>query len=76
MILGGDVDYATTVFVDGDKVAFHEGLFAPFEIDVAGGEHLVAVVLHPAPESEPQASPPWARTGAPLEPHAIHLHPP
>jgi beta-mannosidase len=48
------IDYAATVFVDGEEVAFHEGLFAPFEIDVAEGEHLLAVVVHAAPESESQ----------------------
>jgi len=48
------VDYAATVFVDGEEAASHEGLFAPFEVDLAEGEHLLAVVVHPAPESEPQ----------------------
>ncbi|MFL5955355.1 MAG: glycoside hydrolase family 2 protein [Gaiellaceae bacterium] len=52
------VDYACTVLVDGDELARHEGLFSPFDVDVSayadGGEHLLAVVVHPAPESEPQ----------------------
>src|SRR5581483_10481067 len=52
------VDYACTVFVDGDELASHEGLFAPFDVDVSkyadGAEHLLAVVVHAAPVSEPQ----------------------
>ena len=48
------VDHAATVFVDGARVAEHEGMFLPFAIQVEPGEHLLAVVVHPAPESEPQ----------------------
>ena len=50
----GGVDYAATVFVDGVEVAHNEGMFRPFEIEVSEGQHLLAVVVHPAPESEPQ----------------------
>lgn len=48
------VDHACTVFVDGQEVGAHEGCFTPFEVEVPVGEHLLAVVIHPAPESEPQ----------------------
>jgi beta-mannosidase len=48
------VDYEATVFLDGDEVAHHVGLFTPFRVDVPEGEHLLAVALHPAPESEAQ----------------------
>ena len=52
------VDFSCTVLVDGRELAEHEGLFAPFDVDVSafadGAEHLLAVVVHPAPESEPQ----------------------
>jgi beta-mannosidase len=48
------VDHAATVFVDGQEVAHHEGAFTPFEVDVPEGEHQLAVVVHRAPESEPQ----------------------
>jgi beta-mannosidase len=48
------VDHEATVFVDGEEVARHVGLFGPFEVDVPEGEHLLAVVVHAAPESEPQ----------------------
>jgi beta-mannosidase len=52
------VDFACTVLVDGRELATHEGLFAPFDVDVSGfadgAEHLLAVVVHPAPVSEPQ----------------------
>jgi beta-mannosidase len=52
------VDYACTVLVDGVELATHEGLFAAFDVDVRayadGREHLLAVVVHPAPQSEPQ----------------------
>jgi beta-mannosidase len=55
----GGVDYAATVLVDGTVVARHEGMFTPFDVDVTaglqdGGEHLLAVVVHAAPDSEPQ----------------------
>lgn len=53
------VDYSATVVVDGKVLGEHEGMFAPFEVDAtdamaSGGRHLVAVVVHPAPPSEPQ----------------------
>jgi beta-mannosidase len=48
------VDHAATVFVDGEEVASHEGAFTPFRVHVGPGEHLLAVVVHPAPRSEPQ----------------------
>jgi hypothetical protein len=48
------VDYEATVFLDGVEAAHHVGCFAPFEVDVPPGEHLVCVVVRPAPESEPQ----------------------
>jgi beta-mannosidase len=48
------VDHAATVFVDGEEAGRHEGAFTSFEVDVPGGEHVLAVVVHPAPESEPQ----------------------
>jgi beta-mannosidase len=52
------VDYACTVFVDGRELARHESMFRPFDVDVSafadGAEHLLAVVVHPAPASEPQ----------------------
>jgi beta-mannosidase len=48
------VDHTATVFVDGEEVAEHEGAFTPFEIELPGGEHLLAVAVHAAPESEAQ----------------------
>jgi beta-mannosidase len=48
------VDHAATVFVDGVEAGSNAGMFRPFGIDVAGGEHQLAVVVHPAPECEPQ----------------------
>ena len=48
------VDHAATVFVDGERVTEHEGVFVPFDVSVPAGEHLLAVVVHPAPASEPQ----------------------
>ncbi|MFF0792624.1 glycoside hydrolase family 2 protein [Streptomyces spiralis] len=53
------VDHEATVLVDDTVVARHEGMFRPFEADIThlvrdGGEHLLAVVVHPAPVNEPQ----------------------
>ena len=48
------VDHAATVFVDGEEAGRHEGAFTSFEVDVPDGEHVLAVVVHPAPPSEPQ----------------------
>ena len=48
------VDHAATVFVDGEEAGRHEGAFTSFEVDLPDGEHMLAVVVHPAPESEPQ----------------------
>ncbi len=50
----GGVDHEATVFVDGKELIHHEGAFTPFAVDVPEGEHLLAVVVHAAPESEPQ----------------------
>jgi len=48
------VDYACEVFLDGEAVAEHVGLFTPFSVQVPDGEHLLAVAIQPAPESEAQ----------------------
>jgi beta-mannosidase len=48
------VDHKATVFVDGEEAGRHEGAFTPFEIRVPAGEHQLVVVVHAAPESEPQ----------------------
>ena len=58
-VLGGrvrfeGVDHEASVFLDGEQVGHHVGAFAPFEVDVPEGEHQLAVVVHPAPDSEPQ----------------------
>ncbi|MGH3662975.1 MAG: glycoside hydrolase family 2 protein [Micromonosporaceae bacterium] len=52
------VDYAGTVHLDGERIARHEGTFVPLVVEVTGqlvpGEHSLAVVIEPAPVSEPQ----------------------
>jgi len=48
------VDFEATVFLDGEEAKHHEGMFAPFEVEVDEGEHLLAVVVHAAPPSESQ----------------------
>jgi beta-mannosidase len=52
------VDYSCTVLVDGEERATHDGMFRPFDVDLSdvadGSRHLLAVVVHPAPPSEPQ----------------------
>ncbi|TDC54153.1 hypothetical protein E1212_03175 [Jiangella ureilytica] len=53
------VDPGGTVFVDGVRVGSVGGLYRPARLDVTalvagGGEHRLAVVVDPAPESQPQ----------------------
>jgi beta-mannosidase len=58
LVLEG-IDYQATVFCDGVELGRHVGQFTPFRADVTrlmrdGGPHLLAVVVEPAPTSEPQ----------------------
>jgi beta-mannosidase len=48
------VDHEATVFLDDAEICHHVGAFTPFEVAVPAGEHQLAVVVHAAPESEPQ----------------------
>ena len=58
------VDHACHVFLDGEPLARHEGMFVPFEVDLGGrlgdgppdggDDHELAVVVEPAPPDEPQ----------------------
>ena len=48
------VDHEATVFVDGEEVGRHEGAFTPFEVAVPPGDHVLAVAVQAAPESEAQ----------------------
>ena len=53
------IDGAGHAFLDGSSLGRHDGLFVPFEVEIGdrvrrGGRHELAVVIEPAPESEPQ----------------------
>ncbi|MEV5326363.1 glycoside hydrolase family 2 TIM barrel-domain containing protein [Nonomuraea sp. NPDC052634] len=51
------IDYAAAVYLDGERIARHEGTYVPLVVEVTGrlgGEHALAVVIEPAPVSEPQ----------------------
>ena len=53
------LDFAAQLFLDGELLGRHEGMFTPFEIEVGerlqpGTAHDLAVVLEPSPETEPQ----------------------
>jgi beta-mannosidase len=53
------LDHSGSVFLDGELVGRHDGMFVPFELDLSdrlrdGGSHDLAVVIDPAPPSEPQ----------------------
>jgi beta-mannosidase len=45
------VDHAATVSIDGEQPEGHVGMFTPLRVDVGPGDHLLAVVVHPAPPS-------------------------
>jgi beta-mannosidase len=60
------VDHEATVFVDGEEVAHHVGAFTQFRVEIPDGEHLLAVAVHAAPESEAQVG----RTSR------VHVHKP
>ena len=53
------IDHAGEVYLDGEPVGRHEGMFVPFEVEVgervaAGGGRTLAVLVEPAPATEPQ----------------------
>jgi Glycosyl hydrolases family 2, TIM barrel domain len=48
------VDHEATVYLEGAAVAHHVGAFTPFSVDLPAGAHVLAVLIHPAPPSEPQ----------------------
>lgn len=52
------IDHAAAVYLDGERIAVHEGMFVPLVVEVTGrlgaGEHSLSVVVDPAPVSEPQ----------------------
>jgi beta-mannosidase len=52
------IDHSGSVHLDGERIADHEGMFVPLVVEVTGrlgpGEHALAVVIDPAPVSEPQ----------------------
>jgi beta-mannosidase len=52
------IDYSAAVHLDGERIAVHEGTYVPLVVEVTGrlaaGEHSLAVVVDPAPVSEPQ----------------------
>jgi beta-mannosidase len=53
------IDHAGQAFLDGRPLGRHEGMFVPWELEVSdaladGREHELAVVVEPAPPSEPQ----------------------
>jgi beta-mannosidase len=52
------IDHAASVYLDGERIARHEGMFVPLVVEVSGrlgrGEHSLSVVVDPAPVSEPQ----------------------
>jgi beta-mannosidase len=53
------VDFGSQVFLDGEPLGRHEGMFDPFEFEVSGrlrpgARHELAVIVEPAPDTEPQ----------------------
>jgi hypothetical protein len=50
----GGIDFGASVFLDGELVAEHDSMYRPLDVPLRGGEQLLAVVIPPAPASEPQ----------------------
>ncbi len=53
------LDHAGQVYLDGERIGGHEGMFVPFELEVGArlrdeGDHTLAVIVEPAPVTEPQ----------------------
>ena len=53
------IDYAAEIFLNGESLGRHEGMFIPWKADVGerllyGKKNLLAVVLEPAPREQPQ----------------------
>src|SRR5690606_33140328 len=52
------IDYAAAVYVNGERVGEHTGAFTTARFDASGalrpGSNLIAVVIAPAPEEQPQ----------------------
>ena len=54
------LDPGGTVFLDGEEIGRHEGMFVPFEVDLGGrlapGDHDLVVAIDPAPPMPSQVS--------------------
>ncbi len=53
------IDYKAEIFINGNKVGTHEGMFLPFSENITSlllpdGENLLAVVIDAAPDEQPQ----------------------
>jgi beta-mannosidase len=62
-LVGKGVDYQYQIRIGGEVVYEHEGMFAPFEIDMTGKSGEVEIVVFPAPKSE-ALDPTYARRQA------------
>lgn len=52
------IDYNAEIFLNGESIKYHEGMYIPCEVDVTDkliqGDNLLAVVIEAAPEEQPQ----------------------
>jgi beta-mannosidase len=62
-LVGKGVDYQYQIRIGGEVVYEHEGMFAPFEINITGKSGEVEIVVFPAPKSE-ALDPTYARRQA------------
>ncbi|MFN8530517.1 MAG: glycoside hydrolase family 2 TIM barrel-domain containing protein [Anaerolineae bacterium] len=72
------IDYQANIYLNGELLGMHRGMFSPAKFDVAdrliyGGENEIAVVIPPAPHPSDAAHKPYLNEGEDGTPRLIHI---